>query len=167
MNSILLIPIYLALWIALKSTHQSMALTALNLGLVGTAAYFSSNTAFEILQLNEHYTIATTPAQQSILLAAGQALLVKYEGTAFIVYYILNAIALILFATAMRHSRVFSKNTAYIGICAGVLMLLPSTFGTIGLIFAFASLFPWILFSILIARTFFQIAQNTQAGDYP
>ncbi len=163
LNNLLLIPIYMALCIALKPTHESIAITALIIGLVGIAAYMPSNAAFEMLALSKQYANAATPAQQSILLAAGQALIVKNEGTAFLVYYILNAVALLLFAFAMLRSRIFGKRTPYVGIGAGLLMIVPSTFGTIGLIFAFVSLLPWAIFSILIARTLFQLSRNNQA----
>jgi hypothetical protein len=49
---------------------------ALALGLLGVAAYFASTAAFEILSLSNQYAAATTAAQKSTLLAAGQVLLV-------------------------------------------------------------------------------------------
>lgn len=150
-NNLLLIPIYLALYAALKPAREPVVLTALILGLVGVAAYVPSNPAFEMLQLSQLYTTAAE-AEQALVLAAGQALVVQIEGTAFLVYYVLNALALLLFAAVMLRSRVFSRNTAYAGLTAGLLMVVPSNLGTIGLIFAFASLLPWALFSILIAR---------------
>jgi hypothetical protein len=164
-NNILLIPVYLALYIALKPIRESMIVTAFILGLVGIAAYIPSNTAFEMLKLSEQYTVGTTQAQQSIILAAGQALIVQNSGTAYLVYYILNAIALLLFAVVMLQSSVFSRNTAYAGIIAGILMLVPSNFGTIGLIFSFLSLLPWALFSILIARRLFQLGHDNRQAE--
>jgi hypothetical protein len=113
---------------------------ALAIGLVGIAAYFASNTAFE--------------------LAAGQAMLAIYQGSASNVYYVLNAIALLLISTVMLRSNIFSKVTAYWGILAGVLMLVPSTAGTIGIAFAFASLVPWAIFSVLIARRLFRLGSD-------
>ena len=86
-NNILLIPIYLALYVVLKPAREAIVFTALILGLVGIAVYFPSNPAFEMLTLSNQYAVATTEAQQSILLAAGQALVVQIEGTAFLVYY--------------------------------------------------------------------------------
>lgn len=169
-NNILLIPIYLALYAALKPAGEAIVLTALILGLVGIAVYFSSNPAFEMLALSNQYGVATTEAQQSILLAAGQALIVQIKGTAFLVYYVLNAISLLLFATVMLRSSRFGRHTAYAGISAGILMLVPSNVGTIGLLFAFLSLFPWAVFSILIARRLFQLGRsnrNDETGALP
>ena len=82
-----------------------------------------------------------------------------YKGTAFAVYYVLNAAALLIFAAVMLRSNIFSKVTAYIGILAGVLMIIPSTAGTLGIYLALASLIPWAIFSVLIARRFFQLGQ--------
>jgi len=113
---------------------------ALAIGLVGIVAYFASNTAFE--------------------LAAGQAMLAIYQGSASNVYYVLNAIALLLISTVMLRSNIFSKVTAYWGILAGVLMLVHSTAGTIGIAFTFASLVPWAIFSELIARRFFRLGSD-------
>jgi hypothetical protein len=164
-NNVLLIPIYLALYVALKPASEAIVFTALILGLIGITVYFPSNPAFEMLTLSNQYAIATTESQQSILLAAGQALILQIEGTAFLVYYVLNAISLLLFATVMLHSSIFGRNTAYAGISAGILMLVPSTVGTIGLIFAFVSLVPWAIFSILITRRLLQLEHNNRKDE--
>lgn len=44
-------------------------------------------------------------------------------------------------------------------MAAGVRMIIPSTAGTIGMIFALASLVPWALFSVLVARRLFQFGR--------
>jgi hypothetical protein len=159
-NNLLLIPVYFALYRALRPTLEPIVSMALILGLVGIAVYIPSNTAFEMLKLSEQYTVSTTETQQSILLGAGQALIVQNVGTAYLVYYVLNALALLLFASVMLHSHVFSRNTAYAGLIAGILMVVPSTFGVVGLIFSFLSLLPWAVFSMLIARRLLQLARH-------
>jgi hypothetical protein len=90
-----------------------------------------------------------------MLLGAWQAMLATYKGTAFDVYYVLSAIALLLFAGVMLKSRIFPKATAYAGLLAGVLMVVPSTAGTLGTMFALAALLPWMAFCVLVARAFF------------
>lgn len=107
--SALMIPVYLALYLSLKRINESFMVIALVLGLVGIAAHFSSNTAFEMLSLSHQYTAATTDVQRSILLAAGQGMLTTFQGTAFDVYYILNAITLIIISFVMLKSNIFSK----------------------------------------------------------
>lgn len=155
--SALMILIYLALYVALRQANQSLVTIALAISLVSTAVYFTSRTSFEMLSLSSQYANATTDAQRTIFLSAGQAALATYSGTAFDVYYILSAIALLLFSFVMLQSNVFSKVISYLGILAGALMLVPSTAGTIGLIFAFASLVPWAIWLVLFARRLFRL----------
>jgi len=159
-SNILLGLVYLALYMALRRVNPSLMTVALALGFLGIAAYLASNMSFEMLSLSGQYAVAATEAQRAALLAAGQAILAIYEGTAFIVYYVLDGILLFIIAFVMLRSNVFSKATAYAGLVAGVLMAVPSVFGTIGRIFAIASLVPWIVFSVLIARRFFRLARE-------
>lgn len=164
LTNALLIPLYLALYAALKRASESWMLIALTIGLVGITAYFSSNTAFEMLSLSNEYAVAKSEAEKSLALAAGQAMLAIYKGTAFDVYYILNAAFLLIVSPVMLRSSVFSKGSAYAGMLSGVLMLVPSTVETIGPIFALASLVPWTIFSVLVARRLFQIGGMTSAN---
>ncbi|TLN09508.1 hypothetical protein FDZ74_11820, partial [bacterium] len=69
-NNTVLILIYLALYAALHCTAESAALIALVFGLVGVAAYFASNTGFEMLAVSRQYAAATSEAQRSGLLGA-------------------------------------------------------------------------------------------------
>ena len=151
--------VILALYAALRRASQSYMAIALTLGLVGTAVYFASNTAFNMLSLSDQYAAATTDAQRSMFLAAGQAMLAIYQGTAFDVYYVLSAVALLIISAVMLRSNIFSKVTAYVGILMGVLMLVPSTAGTIGLYLALISLVPTAIWLILITRRLFRLGQ--------
>jgi hypothetical protein len=98
------------------------------------------------------------------LLAAGEGMLAAYVGTTYDVYYILNGIALLLIAAVMVRSGVFGGVTAYVGLLAGALMVLPASAGTIGLAFALASLVPWAVFSVLVARRLLWLARGTNNG---
>ncbi len=158
LTNILLIPMYLSLYIALREVNQSYTLIAIILGFIGLATYFSSTVASEILSLSNQYANATTNELKLQLIAAGEAMLATYKGTAFVIYYILNAITLLIISVVMLHDSVFSKKTAYSGLASGILMIIPSTVGTIGLIFAIASLVPWSIFSVLVSKELFQLA---------
>jgi hypothetical protein len=164
LQNVLLVLIYLSLGAALHRINESLMAIALALGLVGIAAYFPSNTAFEMLDLSTRYAGAETGAQAAALLAAGEGMLATYVGTAFDVSYVLNGIALLIIAVVMVQSGVFGRVTAYVGLLAGVLMSIPSTAGTIGLVFAFASLVPWAVFSVLVARRLLWLARGTNNG---
>jgi hypothetical protein len=118
-----------------------------------------------MLSLSNSYAAAATDAQRSIFLAAGEGMLATYKGTAFDAYYILNAAALLIISVVMLRSNIFGKVTAYMGIAAGLLMLIPSTVDTIGPVFALASLIPWAVFSILVARRLFQMGSSVSQQE--
>jgi hypothetical protein len=159
-DTALVVLLYLALYAALRRASPSFMAIALALGLVGCAAYFASNTSFEMLSLSSQYAAATTDAQRSLFQASGQAMLAIYQGSAFDVYYILGAVATLIISVVMLHSTIFGKTTAYAGIAAAVLMLIPATAGTVGLYFALGSLVPTAIWLILIARRLFMLAQG-------
>lgn len=135
-------------------------LIALVLGIIGVAAYFASNTAFEMLSLSNQYAAATTEAQKTMVLTAGQVMLETYKGTAFDIYYVLNTIVLFIFSPVMLRSRLFSNATAYLGFLAGVLMIVPSTAGTLGVYFSLASLFPWAIWLALVGQRLLQFGRR-------
>lgn len=166
-NNALLILIYLALYMALRREAESGMLIGLVLGLVGIAAYYASNPAFEMLSLSNQMAAASTDVQRAIMQAAGQALLESYRGTAFNVYYVLNAAALLILAVVMLRSQFFTRATAILGIVAGILMVIPSTAGTIGLIFSLASLVPWAAFLVLIALRFLSALETPDRRNLP
>jgi hypothetical protein len=152
--------VFLALWAALKRFNQSFMAIALILELVGITTYFASTAAFEMLSLSNQYLIATTDAERSVLLAAGQTILVIWVGTAFNVSYILSAIALLIVSIIMVRNPIFSKTTAYMGILASLLMFVPPTAGSIGVFLSLISLIPTAIWLILIARKFFQLGRR-------
>jgi hypothetical protein len=156
--NVLLILIYLALYAALRQFNKSYSAIALVLGLAGTTLFFASREAtFGMLSLSNQYATATSDPQRAMLLAAGQALLTIYNGTAFDLSYVLGGIVILMFSVIMLRSNIFSKTTAYVGIVMGVLMLVPPTAGSIGLLLSLISLIPTLIWLILIARRFFQM----------
>jgi hypothetical protein len=159
-SEVLSIPIFLALALALRRASPSFAAIALTLSLIAVILYLSVNQAFSLLVLSDQYAGATTEAQRASLVSAGQALLTTYVGSTFDASYVLAGIATLIFAVIMLRSTVFSKATAYVGILAGGLMLIPSTAGTIGLVFAFASLVPLVFWDMLIALRLFRLGNG-------
>ena len=105
-----------------------------------------------MLSLSGQYAIAATEVQKTSLLSAGQMLLATYQGTAFNVSYILVALALLIDSFVMLKSEFFTRITAYIGIAMGILMLIPPTVGTIGLIFSFLSLIPMMVWFVIVGK---------------
>lgn len=128
------------------------------------AIYFASNTAFNMLILSNSYTAATTEAEKSMVLAAGQATLAIYEGTAFNASYSISTIALLIISVVMLRSSMFSKQTAVTGILMCVCMIVPPTAGKIGIMLSLLSLVPTAVWLILIARAFFQMGSQPGGG---
>lgn len=159
-DQVLLGLVVLALYVALRRVNPSLMLIALAAGLVGIAAYFASSTAFNMLALSDQYAAATTDAQRSVFLAAGQAMVAIWTGTAYDVGYMLLGVALLIIGVVMLRSPLFSRVTAYVGVVLGVMSLLPPTAGTIGLLFSLGSLLPLEIWLILVARRLFQLGRR-------
>jgi hypothetical protein len=117
-------PMTLALHTALKPADKVGSMLAAAFVFVGMAVYLATNTAFSMLSLSHQYAAAATVAEQSIVLAAGRALIAVGEGTGG--QYAGMPLAwlggLILSAVMLR-SPVFTKATAWTGIIGlGLLM---------------------------------------------
>ncbi|MGZ3599715.1 MAG: hypothetical protein ACXWQR_13490 [Ktedonobacterales bacterium] len=161
---ILLIPVYIALFVALRRVSQSLMAIALAFNLVGAALILAANPSVGMLNLSHTYATATTEVQRVTALAAGQALMANWTGTPFVLGYLLGAFALLITGTVMLQSKDFSKLTAYLALAAGVLMLVPASAGTVGLIISLVSLVPFAVFLVLVARQLFQKADVTLLG---
>jgi hypothetical protein len=162
--------LFLALYIALQNTSKSAMLIATVLGLIGITVYMASNQAFAMLALSERYAAATTAAEQSNLLAAGEALLAEnspgflYQGTGIYLSLFLVLLAGLIISIVMIRSRVFGKTTAIMGILANSIGLCYFLF----LVFAPAAI--WIPHSVsapfrviwyfLIALRLFKLARE-------
>ena len=115
---------FLAVGIALWQSHKSLASIATVSSLVAIATSFASNNAFSMAALSQQYASATTDAQRSALLAAGQGVLALnnpqtiYQGTGAYVSLLLLALAGLLVSIAMLRSRTFGRASAYVGILA-------------------------------------------------
>lgn len=156
-DNALLVLVYLGLFASLRKIDFATMIIALTIGLTGIALYYASTIGFEMLSVSKQYYVTESVAMKHQLLAVGQGLIYKYKGTSFDVYYVFNAITLLLISRTMYKSKNFGKSTAIIGMIAGIFMIIPSTAGTIGLIFSLISLIPWIVFSILIGRKLIQM----------
>ncbi|MBR0600324.1 DUF4386 family protein [Sinanaerobacter chloroacetimidivorans] len=159
-NNMIIVIIYLALFVLLYREKPVIVLLALILGLIGIACYYPSNPAFEMLTLSNQYFQAL-PEQQTIYLAAGEALMAGYTGTTFDVYYVLSTICLLLFAYALIKSHKFKKSVGLWGLASGFFMIVPSSAGVLGMIFSLLSLIPWVVFIALLMINFRKFAADT------
>jgi len=116
---------FLALYVALRQTNNSYTLIAAALAYVGIWSYVVSNSAFPMLSLSNQYFSATTEAQRSTLLAAGQAVLAYgynptalYQSAGYYVSLLLVALAGLMMSIVMFHTSIFYRATVYVGIVA-------------------------------------------------
>jgi Domain of unknown function (DUF4386) len=161
-DNLLSIPLYLALYIALRRKNESWMLIATSLGILSIILYLVSREAtFSMLALSNQYAVATTEAQRQILQAAGQVLLISYNGTVFNISYILGAAALI-----MLQNDLFSKATAYLGLAANIIafgLYIPSI-GVYISIFSVLFLWIWDLLVALRLLRFGSVKPTTRAA---
>ena len=157
LSNLLAYLIYLALAVALWRVSRSAVVVALAFGTLGMAAYMASPRPVEMLALAQAHASAG-PAEQVALIAAGDGMVATWTGTAFDVYYFFNLVTLLVLAVLMYRSAVFTRATAGWGLVAAVLMAVPSNFGVVGMAFALASLVPWAVFAVLVARRLLRLA---------
>ena len=99
LGNILLLPAWLGLYVTLRKVDEGITAVALTLGLIAIVALIASRPMLEMQQLSQQYAAATSPTQQTIYLAAGEAILAIYNGTAFKVHYLLGTIGLLIFSS--------------------------------------------------------------------
>jgi opacity protein-like surface antigen len=153
LDQVLMIPIILALYVALKRTSESFMAIGAALAFVATTAYFASREAtFGLLSLSSQYAAANTDAQRAMFLAAGQALFTTYNGTAFQLSYNLGQVAGIIISFVMLRSKLFSPVAAYAGIIGNLVgfgLYVPAV-GTYISLFSVIGLWIWY---ILVGRS--------------
>lgn len=149
--------IYLAFYGALRRTNEPFMLLALIAGVTSVVTYVAVNPAFSMLALSSRYAASSSAAERSQLVAAGQAVITNWQGSAFDVSYLLAAIATLIVAVVMLRSTIFGRTTAIFGLLVGILGLVPAAAGTVGIIFSLLSLVPTAIWLMLIARRFLQL----------
>lgn len=158
-NNLLVLLIYLALAVCLYAVSRSAVALALTLGFVQMAAYYASNPTVEMLTLARIHE-RSGASEQAAIEASGEAVLAAWTGTAFLTYYFLGALVLLIWAWLLRRTTTFRPSSTWWALTAGVLMLVPSSFGTVGMIFAIASLVPWSVFCVVVGVRMLQLAHH-------
>jgi len=154
----------LALFVALRQTSPTLTAIFLLLSLIGSAAFISARPAFEMLSLSNQYAAAITEAQRAVFLAAGEAVLAAFRGTAYLVSYLLGSITGFIIGVAMLKSGIFGRTIPYLRIASSVLdfgIFVP----TVGLFISLISVVCLLLFNILISRRFFQLGSDVSKGS--
>ena len=110
--------LFLGIYIALRRTNGAYATLATVLVFVGITLFLATPSAFSMMVLSDKYAFATTDAQKSQLLAAGEAILASdmWHGTGAIIGSILLQSGALLISVVMLQGKIFSKAIAYVGI---------------------------------------------------
>jgi hypothetical protein len=161
--------VYCALYAALKRANREFMILALALSFAGIAVYVVSNPALPMMRLSSEYATATTDAQRSLILTAGEQAIasknpfVMGQNLAFALFY---AGGLIL-STVMLRSVIFSTRTAWLGVLFNTfalgfplgVALAPRNQIIPGVAWVIAVIF-WVFWYIGIARAFVRLAHG-------
>lgn len=161
--------IFLAVYGALRKINQFAMGLAIILSMISLSVYFASNQALSYLYLSQQYQTATSEAQRSVYLGAGEALSANIQGTGWYSSLFLIYLAGLIISVVMLKSNVFNNATAWTGILAnsfGLLLFIALVFAP-----ALAWLPPSlsapfrVTWYILIALKLFRLAKNYASFD--
>jgi len=169
---VLFVPMFLALYAALKRASESYMAIAAILAFVGIAANFATSKLFSLLALSDLYAAAASVALKSQFLAAGQAVLaVSAQGGigGSVEGGIPLAVAGLIMSTVVVRSRILGRAAGYAGILAngiGLVMYLRAAAAPAmaGSPFFGAFFLLSVIWYGLIARGLFQLGQTAQGG---
>ena len=161
LGNVFAIPVLLVLYITLRRSNESLSLLALVLGLIGLIALIQARPVIEVMALSDQYAAATSEAERTIIMAAKEAVLAQFRGTAFGAHYILGSLALLIFSFVMLRSTVFSKAAAYVGIVTNVVV-----FGyyvpVVGVYISLVSVLGYLIWWIMLGLRFFRLAKEPE-----
>jgi hypothetical protein len=129
-------------------------------------AFISARPAFEMLTLSNQYAAATTDAQRAAFLAAGEAIVAVFRGTAYLASYLLGSITGLIIGIVMLRNGIFGRAIPYLRIASSVLdfgIFVP----TVGIFISLFSVLCLLLFNILIGRRLIQLGSGVlKEGPY-
>jgi hypothetical protein len=149
----------LALYAALKRVNESYALIALVVGLMAVVLTVQARPLAELVLLSERYTQATTAAARIQSLTAAEALLVYFDGTAWMIFTVFIALSGLISSLLMLRSEAFGPWTAYLGIVTtvpGFGFFIP----VVGPLLLFVGTFGGVVWYVLVARALLHLARG-------
>lgn len=161
-DNVLLIPILLALFIALRRVRDSVMVPAIVAGFIGIIMYIATNPAIQMATLSDDYAAAVSDGTRATAVAAGETVLAIWQGTAFHVGYLLGSLAGILLGLVMLRSTNFGRATAWMLILAnavGLGLYLPA----VGVSIAVFSVLFLEIWYVLVARALWRLARGHSA----
>lgn len=160
--------VFLALYVSLREADQGRMAIAITFSLLGVGIFLATNNPFSMLSLSDQYAAATTDAQRTTLLAAGQAVLANTSQRVvggFNVGLFLVSVAGLIVSSVMLHSSPFSRSTAYVGILAWTLSLVDylrqivTQSATIALLVILPNALMTLVWFVLVGRRLYQLGR--------
>lgn len=158
--------VFLALYLVLRKANEGRMAIALTFALLGIGIFLATNNPFSMLSLSDQYAAATTDAQRSTFLAAGQVVLANTNQRAiggFNMGLFLVSIAGLIVSSVMFQSNSFSRFTAYVGILANALSLADylrqalTSSATIALLVILPNALFLVIWYVLVGRRLYQL----------
>jgi hypothetical protein len=161
---VLSVPVALALYAALRRINPSLTLLYLAFALFGAVAFVASRPALQMLSLSHAYASATTEAQRAAYLAAGEATLAAFKGTAFWTSYILGSVSGFLVSIVILQGMVFSKTAGYLRLASSIFdfgIFIPA----VGMFVSLISVFCLIGFHTLVALRLTRLGRASRTAE--
>jgi hypothetical protein len=149
------IPLFLVLYVTLRRVDGSWALIALALGFVGLVSIVLARPILEMLALSDQYA-AATGTDKATYLAASEAVLSLFHGTAFHAHYLLGSASLLISSFLMLRSDLFGRVTAWAGIVTN-LVVLGLYVPVVGVYLSLLSVVGYLIWYALIARSLLRL----------
>jgi hypothetical protein len=163
--------VFLALYFLLRKVDAGWMAIALTLALLGMGVFFATNNPFAMLSVSNQYATATTDADRTMFLAAGQSLLANTNQRAiggFNMGLFLVSIASLIISLVMLQSHTFSKSTAIFGILANAFSLADylrqvlTSSPMIALLVILPNTIFLIIWYIMIGRRLYQLGRRVE-----
>ena len=124
--SVIMIPSFLALFVAHRRINNSFSILALLIFIIGTSIFIANNAALPMFDLSQKYAGSNDNNQKLLLAAAGEALIVKGAHGGFGAFpgFVLITLSEMLISFVMLKSAIFSKMTAYVGLSGTLLLII-------------------------------------------
>ena len=160
--------LFLGLYIALRKSNPLIAIISLVFGFAGVTLFLATPSVFSWSTLSDKFAVATGEVQKTLLLAAGETLLVSdmWHGTGATIGGVLLQVATTLISITMLKSAAFGKSTAYVGIVTHGLDLLHLLIGLFipagGVILMMIAGPLYLVWFPLLARDFFRLGRENK-----
>lgn len=160
---LLSLPLAVALTAALWQTSPQWAGLALLLTSVAAVCFVDARPGVELLHLASAHAQASSDEEKAMLLAAGEATLARFGGTAFHVGYLLGAVSGLFLALALRSDPRFGPRLALLRASSSVLDLglyLP----VVGTAVSASSVLVLLVWHLWMARRLFGLAATLEGN---